>query len=102
MGVYRENYAMGREVAKILPMEPVYNLKRRSYAFVAERTMKGLQRQTQVFSSGYHGVCLALDLCEHIDIYGFDAPNKKGKSPGAYHLESPYDQCPKGEDGTCQ
>jgi len=100
--VWMKRYSMATEVSRLLPMEPVYYLKVQSPACTKLRVLNGGNRwKGHAMSSGFHGICFALDLCEHIDVYGFDDPNKKGVFPKKYHLKSYYDVCPGAKLGIC-
>merc|ERR1712107_533953 len=97
LNIYNSRYRMEVEVNWFLPMEPVFYLPKSVACRKKGEVMKGLKRMKLGWSAGHRGVCYALDLCEHIDIYGFGVPNRKGRFAGAYHIDSPYDVC--GKDG---
>jgi len=84
-------YRMPDEVNRILPMEPIFYVPLPSVCQEWGKVMKNVMKHEYdhtVFSSGHWGVCVALDLCERVSIYGFDAPNSEGKFPEPYHVES--------------
>lgn len=102
VNVANPKYNMPNEVSWVLPMEPVFYLPKSVACGKKGEVMKGLKRRKLGWSAGHRGVCYALDLCEHIDIYGFGVPNRRGRFPGAYHITSPYDVCGKGGKGACR
>jgi len=86
---------MADDVSKLLPMEPIFSLHRHlSACGKGSKFMSKWKGSSHRFSSGHIGTCVALQLCEHVDLYGFGIPNKKGEFEGTYHMLSQYDNCP--------
>jgi len=78
-------------VGRAFPMQPLF-LLRHTVCHAASEFMHKW-RASRHFSSGQLGSCVALQLCEHIDFYGFGVPNRKGEFPGTYHAKSEFDSC---------